>query len=241
MTIDDYCINICPIIKIRLTIRGDKVNRGEEDYIKVLYELQADHNTGLMITNAELVDHFKHTPQTVNEMIRKLVDKGLVEYVPYKGSTLTEMGKEIAIHILRIHRIWETFLQEKLGYSWEEVHEDAELLEHVTSKKLEERMYKYLGEPLTCPHGNQIVDLHDQSSDMTINLLKAEIGIRYHLVRVMDNKELLNYLNELQISIGQNLILKKIDKFSEFIIVDVDSRSVNIGFKVARQLFVTKC
>ncbi|WP_113671508.1 metal-dependent transcriptional regulator [Vallitalea guaymasensis] len=138
------------------------LNRAEQDYIKVIIVLE-DKNTEEYLSNKELVKKFGHTPQTVNETIKKLVNKDLVEYVPYKGCKLTKEGREIGTRLLRIHRIWEYFLYEKLGYTWEQVHEEAEKLEHVTSFLLEERLYEFLGRPEQCPHGSYIPKLNDSS------------------------------------------------------------------------------
>jgi DtxR family Mn-dependent transcriptional regulator len=134
------------------------LTRGEQDYIKVIYMLQETNNEEYL-KNTVLVKKLGHTPQTVNETIKKLVNKNLLEYIPYKGSKLTEEGIEISIRLIRIHRLWELFLYEKLGFTWEQVHEEAEKLEHVTSKLLEERLYEFLGKPSKCPHGSSIPEL----------------------------------------------------------------------------------
>jgi DtxR family Mn-dependent transcriptional regulator len=137
------------------------LTRAEQDYIKVIVALE-DANDHEYLSNKKLVTKFAHTPQTVNETIKKLVNKGLVEYIPYKGSKLTNKGREIGIRLIRIHRLWEYFLHEKLGYTWEQVHEEAEKLEHVTSSLLEERLYKFLDEPKQCPHGRYIPKLDER-------------------------------------------------------------------------------
>lgn len=138
------------------------LNRGEQDYIKVIFVLSGN-NEDEYLSNKELVKKLGHTPQTVNETIKKLVNKDLVEYVPYKGSKLTEKGREVGTRLIRIHRLWEYFLYDKLGYTWEQVHEEAEKLEHATSFLLEERLYKFLGEPEQCPHGSYIPRLNETS------------------------------------------------------------------------------
>ncbi|GKX29882.1 hypothetical protein SH1V18_23620 [Vallitalea longa] len=136
------------------------LNRGEQDYIKVIFMLE-DKNEDEYLNNNELVKTLGHTPQTVNETIKKLVNKKLVEYVPYKGTKLTDEGRDIGTRLIRIHRLWEYFLFEKLGYTWEQVHAEAEKLEHATSFLLEERLYKFLGEPKQCPHGSYIPRLKE--------------------------------------------------------------------------------
>lgn len=216
------------------------MNRGEEDYIKAIYELVSRQQSDGLVTNLQLSQYFSHTAQTVNEMIKKLVNKGMVEYTPYKGSALTKEGRNAAARMIRVHRIWETFLVEKMGYSWEEVHEEAEGLEHFTTKKLEERLFAFLGEPKTCPHGNMIPGSEEAlMRDGNIRLVDAAEQKKYCLKRVIDDKDLLTYLNRLKIHIGQQLRVVRVDPISEIIELLIDDRHVVIGYKVAMQLYVS--
>lgn len=216
------------------------MNRGEEDYIKAIYELDHQGQGIQEVSNLQLAQFFSHSAQSVNEMIKKLSKKKLVSYTPYKGSHLTQEGMEVATRLIRVHRIWETFLVEKLGYTWEEVHEEAEALEHMTSAKLEARMFTFLGEPHTCPHGNIIPPLHGQKVDKTptVSLVNADQGKSYTLKRVVDRQELLAYLNRLEIRIGQSFQVIHVDTMSEIIEIGLDGKSLVIGFKIASQLFV---
>lgn len=217
------------------------MNRGEEDYIKAIYELSGYQGTTAVVSNADLAQLFSHTAQTVNEMIKRLSRKGLVVYTPYKGSVLTDNGIDIAERMIRVHRIWETFLVDKLGYNWEDVHEEAERLEHATSGKLEEEMFRYLGEPRTCPHGNIIPNDNQGLIDRNIiGLMDAVVQMSYRLVSVVDDKELLIYLNQRHMTIGQEFVVESIDSIGEIIIIKIENRQVAIGYKVARKLYISQ-
>lgn len=236
---DTYEINF----KVNHKIGVVMMNRSEEDYLKAIYEIEDRQSNDDLITNFQLIQHFSHTAQTVNEMIKKLAKNKLVDYIPYKGSRLTENGRKIAVRLTRVHRIWETFLVEKLGYSWEEVHEEAERLEHITSKKMEERLFVFLGEPEACPHGHKIPGAeYAGSMERTeyISLVDAEEKKEYYLERVDDDKEILTYLSGLDISIGQIMLVYRIDPVSELIELSIRDRMIIIGYKVAKSLFISE-
>ncbi len=130
------------------------MNISKEDYLKTIYELGGETN---QVNNKDIAKVLKIAPPSVSEMIKKLLGDGYVEYTVYQGVRLTEHGTKEAKRIRRRHLLWEVFLVEKLGYSWDEVHEEAEKLEHVTSEKLEESLDKYLNYPELCPHGSNII------------------------------------------------------------------------------------
>lgn len=214
------------------------MNRAIEDYIKVIYQLQESSGNNKLVNNKMLADRLKHTAQTVNEMIKKLSDKNLVIYKPYKGTTLTDEGNDLAIKILRKHRLWEVFLVEKLGYSWSEVHEEAEVLEHVTSSMLEEKLYDYLERPERCPHGNHIPSRksknYDQNALTYDNLM---IDHDYKLKRVIDYKDILDYLDKIGLKLEASVKFLELDKLNEMIHLNINDKIVAIGFKVAKNLF----
>ena len=167
------------------------MNRAEEDYIKAIYELTVEEEVSMIKSN-ELSERFSYSDQSVNEMIKKLELKHLVSFIPYKGISLTPKGKKVAIRMVRSHRIWEVFLTEKLGFSWENVHEDAEMLEHATSDTVLEKLYHYLGEPRYCQHGNPIPNFKDVTQkSYTFMLSDIQENEWFELKRVLDHKELL--------------------------------------------------
>jgi DtxR family Mn-dependent transcriptional regulator len=213
------------------------MNRAEEDYIKTIYELTIEKNQTL-IKSVDLVERFGYSDQSVNEMVKKLVAKHLVNFIPYKGISLTAKGKKVAIRMIRAHRIWEVFLTSKLGYSWESVHEDAEKLEHATSDEVIERLFKFLGEPKFCQHGNPIPDLKGHMElPETHTLFEASISDTFELTRVLDVKELLVYLNDIHIKLYDKIVILNKDDFNEMIRIKNKNEEISISYKTAKMLF----
>src|SRR6188474_3716783 len=127
----------------------------EENYLKTIFHLQTkDEN----VSTNELAEKLQSKPASITDMMKKLKTRKLVNYQPYQGFRLTPEGKKVALSIIRRHRLWEYFLAEKLKFSWDEVHEVAEQLEHVSSKKLIDKLDEYLGFPKVDPHGDPIPD-----------------------------------------------------------------------------------
>jgi DtxR family transcriptional regulator, Mn-dependent transcriptional regulator len=192
------------------------MNRAEEDYIKAIYELTIEKKDALVKTN-EISEHFGFTDQTVNEMIKKLEVKGLLSFYPYKGIELTEKGKDEAIRMIRTHRLWEVFLMSKLNFSWEEVHEDAEKLEHATSMKVSKKLYEFLGKPKFCQHGNPIPDFEgNMETPIKKMLFEAKVNDVFKIERVLDNNQLLTYLNQKNIKLYDTIQIKEKDDFNKY-------------------------
>lgn len=213
------------------------MNRAEEDYIKTIYELTVEKKLSLIKSN-EIADRFGFTDQSVNEMIKKLEKKHLVSFVPYKGISLTKKGKEVAIRMVRAHRIWEVFLTEKLGFSWENVHEDAEMLEHATSPDVLEKLYHFLGEPLYCQHGNPIPDFNGHTEDtVAFALSEAKENQVFELLRVIDHKELLIYLNQHNMQLHNRYTIVEKDDFNGLMKIKSESLELTITLKTAAMLF----
>ena len=213
------------------------MNRAEEDYIKTIYELTSEKNLS-MIKSIDLVERFNYTEQSVNEMIKKLSLKGLVNFVPYKGISLTSKGKKVAIRMVRAHRIWELFLTTKLGYAWESVHEDAEKLEHVASDEIIEKLYYFLGEPKFCQHGNPIPDLkgHLEISD-TLPLYDIDVQQIFEVTRVIDNRDLLLYLNEIDLKLHDRITIVSKDQFNDLLRLKKDDVEITMSGKTAKMIF----
>lgn len=214
------------------------MNRGEEDYIKAIYELAEGFEKGVAVSNRALMAYLDHSAQTVNEMIKKLVKLGMVDYLPYKGSLLTASGLSEAQRMIRVHRLWETFLVHSLGYGWEEVHEEAEHLEHVTSQALEARLFSFLGEPEVCPHGNLIPTAVRSEEYQMKRLTEASVGQVYQLARVKDQKDLLTYLSAQGLKVGSEFKMLGLDNIGELVTIELNSKTVVMSFKIARQIFI---
>lgn len=213
------------------------MNRAEEDYIKTIYELTIEKKQTLIKAN-EIADRFGFTDQSVNEMIKKLEKKHLVSFIPYKGISLTKKGKDVAIRMIRAHRIWEVFLTEKLGFSWENVHEDAEMLEHATSAEVLEKLFHFLGDPKYCQHGNPIPNFQGKIEEATsLSLSETKPGESFELLRVLDHKELLMYLNQQGMKLyDQYRVLSK-DPFNGLMRVKRDEIEITLTLKTAQMLF----
>ena len=213
------------------------LNRAEEDYIKAIYELTIQNEKDLVKSN-EISEYFGYSDQSINEMIKKLNTKRLVTFKPYVGISLTNKGKKEAIRMIRAHRIWEVFLTDKLGFSWENVHEDAEKLEHATSDEVLNRLYEFIGKPDYCQHGNPIPDVsgHIKKSS-TISLFSCEVGQTFKMTRVLDFKALLVYLNEEGIKLNDEITIKEKDLFNGIIKISHHDRLVTMSIKTAKMLF----
>lgn len=213
------------------------MNRAEEDYIKTIYELTIEKKQTLIKAN-EIADRFGFTDQSVNEMIKKLEKKHLVSFIPYKGISLTKKGKDVAIRMIRAHRIWEVFLTEKLGFSWENVHEDAEMLEHATSAEVLEKLFHFLGDPKYCQHGNPIPNFQGKIEEATsLSLSETKPGDTFELLRVLDHKELLMYLNQQGMRLYDHYRVLSKDPFNGLMRVKRDENEITLTLKTAQMLF----
>jgi DtxR family Mn-dependent transcriptional regulator len=179
-------------------MRRESLTQAIEDYLKIIYELTSLHKRATTTQIAEALDV---KPASATGMIQKLAatNPPLVEYRKHRGVALTPDGEKVALEILRHHRLLERFLQETLGFSWDEVHEEADRLEHVISEEFEERMAQVLGDPTHDPHGDPIPtrDLR-MPSFATLCLAELRAGQRATVKRVRDtDPDLLRYLGEL--------------------------------------------
>ena len=142
------------------------LTEAQEDYLKHLFLLE--EALGGPVPTQALAERLSVKPPSVTEMLKKLKALGLLEHEPYRGARLTERGRKVALEVLRHHRLLEAYLHQALGYGWEEVHQEAERLEHVISEDLEERIAEYLGHPPFDPHGDPI-----PTNDLTLPSSKA--------------------------------------------------------------------
>jgi DtxR family Mn-dependent transcriptional regulator len=132
---------------------ANDLSRSVEDYLKVIYHLT---EAGKSASTNDIADALDIAPPSVSGMIKRLAEAGLLEHLPYKGATLTDDGRQAALRMLRRHRVIETYLVSHLGYTWDNVHDEAEQLEHAVSEDLVERMSRALGDPRFDPHGDPI-------------------------------------------------------------------------------------
>lgn len=210
----------------------------EENYIKAIFHLQQAE--GNVSTN-ELAASLNTKAASVTDMLKKLTNKYLLEYEPYQGVRLSKEGKKKALSIVRKHRLWEFFLVDKLQFGWDEVHEVAEELEHIKSKKLVEKLDAYLGHPKFDPHGDPIPDSNGvMVAVRQINLVDVKPGTMVELCSVgSQSAELLELLRHKHIGIGTVLqIVRKFD-FDQSIEISIKNRSaITISQQLAQALFV---
>ena len=215
-----------------------KFSNSEENYIKAVYHLQ--QNSANVTTN-ELAAELKTKPASVTDMLKKLKAKKLINYEKYKGFRLSANGNKLALSIVRKHRLWEFFLVEKLQFGWDEVHEVAEELEHITSKKLVDKLDDFLGNPQYDPHGDPIpnkdgiIKLRKQ-----IKLTDLEIN-KVGIVSSVGNQssELLELLKHKNIVIGSKVEIKKKFSFDQSIEIKVQNQPViTISKELSDSLFV---
>ncbi|WP_309607551.1 metal-dependent transcriptional regulator [Flavobacterium sp.] len=210
----------------------------EENYIKVIYHLSHVSPKGVN-TNA-IAGMIETKASSVTDMIKKLTEKGLLIYQKYQGVNLTEHGLLTAKMIVRKHRLWEVFLVEKLQFSWDEVHEIAEELEHIKSEKLINKLDAFLGFPTEDPHGDEIPNKKGEILIIDKKLLSdGLVDKKYICIGVKDtSKEFLQYLDKQKISLGTKLKIVQKEIFDNTFTVKINDKTVTISNKIATNLYV---
>jgi DtxR family Mn-dependent transcriptional regulator len=190
-------------------------------------------------TNA-IAEMMETKASSVTDMIKKLAEKDLVNYKKYQGVSLTEKGKLAAKMIVRKHRLWEVFLVEKLDFSWDEVHDIAEQLEHIKSEQLINKLDDFLGNPTTDPHGDPIPSRDGQILKIEKQLL-SELSVKQKgiCVGVKDtSSEFLKYLDKQKIALGSRIEILSKESFDLSFKINVDGVVLTISNKIASNLFV---
>jgi DtxR family Mn-dependent transcriptional regulator len=210
----------------------------EENYLKAIYHLTASLETE--VSTNSIAEMMETKASSVTDMLKKLSDKGLVNYKKYQGVSLTENGKLAAKMIVRKHRLWEVFLVEKLNFSWDEVHDIAEQLEHIKSEQLINRLDYFLGNPTEDPHGDPIPDANGRIVKIEKQLLseldEGQVGV---CVGVKDtSSEFLKYLDKQEIALGSKIESISKESFDLSLKIKVDNRELSISNKIASNLFV---
>src|ERR1700730_13410145 len=211
----------------------DQISPHVQDYAKAVYALEA--RAGGAVSTTDLADRLGVTAGSVSAMVRKLAELGLVEHEPYRGVRLTDNGREVALEVLRHHRLLELFLAQELGMSWDRVHAEAEVLEHVLSEELEQLIAARLGHPKLDPHGDPIPtnDFEiDEGEDRSLDELSLGSGGRF--VRVSDSDpEMLRYLAGQGIALGDRLEITGRQPFGGPVFVRLGDRELALGGELA--------
>lgn len=210
----------------------------EENYLKTIYHLTTFLETEIS-TNA-IAEKMETKASSVTDMLKKLAEKNLVNYKKYQGVSLTENGRLAAKMIVRKHRLWEVFLVEKLDFSWDEVHDVAEQLEHIKSEKLINKLDDFLGNPTEDPHGDPIPDAKGNIIKIEKQLLsEIATGENTICVGVKDTSvEFLQYLDKQKIALGSTIEVLSKESFDSSMHLKVNTIELIVSNKIASNLYV---
>jgi DtxR family Mn-dependent transcriptional regulator len=214
------------------------MTRSEENYIKTIFHL-GRKGTQEVATNA-IAELMETKPSSVTDMIKRLSEKDLVNYKRYQGVSLTALGNKTALGIIRKHRLWEVFLVEKLDFSWDEVHEVAEQLEHIKSDKLIDSLDRLLAFPKFDPHGDPIPDKNGGFKERDRELLsEVPINTGGICVGVKDSSAtFLKFLDKNGIALGNQIKVMEIEEFDGSLNIEIDGRKMQISHVIASNLYI---
>ncbi len=216
------------------------MTHSEENYLKAIFHLNKGGEKAVS-TNA-LAGQMNTKPSSVTDMIRRLAEKGVVHYKKYQGVSLTEKGSHLALSVIRKHRLWEVFLVKKLAFSWDEVHEIAEQLEHIKSEQLIDRLDELLGFPKFDPHGDPIPakdgSLPSGDKQLLSNMPVHSKGI---CVGVKDSSSaFLKFLDKNQIALGHQIEMLEKEEFDNSVYVQVEGKQIHLSHEIASNLYLKK-
>jgi DtxR family transcriptional regulator, Mn-dependent transcriptional regulator len=213
-----------------------------EDYLKcILLEQQRDPEA--LVSMRQISAALSVAPGTVTAMVKTLADSGLLTYEPYSGVRLTGSGRQLALHVLRRHRLIELFLVKVMGMDWSEVHSEAEELEHAVSDRLMERMDEMLGFPSVDPHGDPIPDAHGVVHETVLpSLLDCELDVPLRVARVGDqSRDFLQLVERRGLKPGSSLQVENRDEAADAVELRLDSgEKLTLGFRAASKIYVEK-
>lgn len=217
----------------------NQLTASEENYLKQIYHLER-LSQELVGTN-DIASRMQTKASSVTDMIQRLFDKSLINYEKYKGCELTELGKAEALKTIRKHRLWETFLVEKLNFGWDEVHEIAEQLEHIQSVKLTNKLDEFLNFPQFDPHGDPIPNQDGIISyrEETVKLAELQENVNAKVVGVSDSSAaFLKYLNKHQIELGAEVKVIEKFEFDNSLEVMINNQKLNLSGTVSTRIKV---
>lgn len=211
-----------------------------ENYLKVIFTLSKSDENGATTKSIGILLGTK--PPTVSVMLKKLDAEKLINYSPYKSISLTEKGEKIAVKVIRKHRLWETFLVEKLDFTWDEVHDIAEQLEHIKSPKLVNSLDKFLGYPKFDPHGDPIPNedgIFEKEYETTLDQIKANsevelMGVKDHSVKF------LKYLDNISMTPGVKIKVLDVNEYDKSVSLIINSKQQTISNQVCKNLIVKR-
>jgi DtxR family Mn-dependent transcriptional regulator len=211
----------------------------EENYLKSIYHLSVGHPNPVL--TSEIADSLTTSSASVTDMLKKLSEKNLIEYERYKGVRITRKGERVALSIIRRHRLWEVFLTDVLKFRWDEVHEMAEELEHVSSDELVSRLDAFLGYPKVDPHGDPIPDTNGKLLPSgSLSLAEAQTAQKYQVSGVSDHSAgFLQFLQKKGLMPGVLFSVKEIDEFDKSMyLLFEDNSGTFISHEIAKNILM---
>lgn len=212
-----------------------------EDYLKHIW-LAQQGSAGKLVSTGQIAVELQVAPGTATAMVKTLADSGLVEHQPYSGVRLTDSGRQLALHVLRRHRLVELFLVKVMGMDWSEVHDEAEQLEHVISDRLLSRMDEMLDFPAVDPHGDPIPDASGRVTEKKLpSVLECALDVRMRIERVGDqNADFLRFLESQGLTLGSLVFVRHREPAGETVTIEVkgQERPVSLGFAAAAKIMV---
>jgi DtxR family Mn-dependent transcriptional regulator len=224
--------------KTNIGNRRTKLTSAHEDYLKAIYVLKSQ---AAEVTNSALAHHLSVSPASATNMVKKLAGLHLVEYERYQSISLTSAGEKVALEVLRHHRLLELYLHQELKLPWDQVHAEAERLEHVISETLEDAIAVALGNPLVDPHGDPIPTKKGQIENVVgLPLSEAEIHQPYRLMRVlMQDEDRLRYLGSLGLYPNIQITLLERAPFDGPLLIDIEGDHHALAHEMAKLLVVS--
>lgn len=214
------------------------MTRVEEDYIKNIYYLE-EEKEGMVTTNS-IAKTMKIKASSASDMIQRLMTKGMVNYKKYQGVTLTIKGKQQALNLIKKHRLWETFLSVKLNFSWEEVHDLAEQLEHIQSEELTNKLNDFLDYPMFDPHGEPIPGNYKGiKTKKQWKLSKVNVAQEYIIESIKKpDKTFLEYLNKINLKIGSVIFVRNIETYNNSMEIELENKNYFLTKEVTENIYV---
>ncbi len=215
------------------------ISQSVEDYLKYIYHIQL---TDKKVNTSGLAEMLNISPASVSEMINKLSKMGWITNTPYKGFKLTKKGEKISVNLIRKHRLLEVFLQQHLKYQWDEVHNEAEILEHVCSDNFINKLEEYLGYPKFDPHGDPIPDKNGNiKPNKNLMLFNAGIARNYLITKVDDSSnEILKYLSNIGIKLNSRIHVNEKISFDGSVLITLEGKEHLLSRRMAERIFVTE-
>lgn len=210
----------------------------EENYLKAIYHLSGGDNRA--VSTNSIAELTSTKAASVTDMLKKLAEKNLINYIKYQGVTLTDRGRGTAVNIVRKHRLWEVFLVDKLGFKWDEVHDIAEELEHINSQQLIDRLADFLGNPKVDPHGDPIPDKDGNfSKTELIKLSEVSVGQSGTISGVSEHSPaFLQYLEKTGLTLGKIITVKDALEFDGSVSLLINQKEITVSSKVAKNILI---